>query len=179
MSVEITFEPIGLSGLVAEGTYLADAARRMGAPLSFDCRSKGECVSCQVTIQAGAQLLSAPTAAEQNLLGPQGLSNQQRLACQVRIEKAGEVVVHINPEKPQPESKPSDVETMRKKFGELALDKKLITLMQFEAMTMFEALNAVMDKPRALGERLFDRYYNKAKIAEREKRNQQKPPEHR
>ena len=38
MSVSITFEPSGISGVVAEGTYLIDAARRMGAPLGAGCR---------------------------------------------------------------------------------------------------------------------------------------------
>jgi S-adenosylmethionine synthetase len=35
MNVSITFEPSGISGLVAQGTYLIEAARRMGAPMMF------------------------------------------------------------------------------------------------------------------------------------------------
>ena len=46
MSVSITFEPSGISGVVAQGTYLIDAARRMGAALGAGCTAgKGECPS--------------------------------------------------------------------------------------------------------------------------------------
>ena len=51
MSVSITFEPSGISGVVAEGTYLIDAARRMGAPLGAGCTAgKGECPACVVSM---------------------------------------------------------------------------------------------------------------------------------
>ena len=63
MSVSITFEPSGINGLVAEGTYLIDAARRMGAPLGAGCTAgKGECPSCVVSVKAGADLLSPPAS---------------------------------------------------------------------------------------------------------------------
>jgi ferredoxin len=161
MSVEITFEPVGLVGLVAEGAYLSDAARRMGVSMLLDCAGTGKCTSCQVRIFSGGELLSAPTEAERNILGEEGLSLQQRLACQVRIERAGELVVHMNPEKEKPEKEPSDAAGMRKKFEELTLDKKIATLMQLEAVTMFEALNAIVEKPLALGEKIFDSFYRR------------------
>lgn len=179
MSVEITFEPVGLVGLVAEGAYLSDAARRMGVVMPLDCAGTGKCTSCQVRIYSGAELLSAPTAAERDVLGEEGLSLQQRLACQVKIERAGELVVHMNPEKAKTEKESSDTEGMRKKFGELTLDKKIATLMQLEAVTMAEAFNAAFEKPLALGEKLFDRFYSKAKVAEKKARSKQRPPEHR
>ena len=70
MSVSITFEPSGINGLVAEGTYLIDAARRMGAPLGAGCTAgKGECPSCVVSVKAGASLLSPPSIAEEQQLG--------------------------------------------------------------------------------------------------------------
>jgi ferredoxin len=179
MSVEITFEPVGLSGLVAEGAYLSDAARRMGVSMPLDCKGSGQCISCQVQIYSGAALLSAPTEAERNVLGEEGLLQQQRLACQVRIDRAGELVVYMNPAKEKPEEEPLDAASMRKKFGELALDKKITTLMQLEALTMFEAMNAIVDKPLALGEKLFDRFYSRAKAAQKQARSKKKPPEHR
>ena len=53
MSVSITFEPSGISGLVAEGTYLIDAARRMGVSLGAGCTAgKGECPACVVSVKA-------------------------------------------------------------------------------------------------------------------------------
>ena len=60
MSVTITFEPSGISGLVAEGTYLIDAARRMGASLGAGCTAgKGECPACVVSIKSGADITLA------------------------------------------------------------------------------------------------------------------------
>ena len=94
MSVSITFEPSGINGLVAEGTYLIDAARRMGAPLGAGCTAgKGECPSCVVSVKAGANLLSPPSLAEEQQLGADQLDQSLRLACQVKIENHGEVVV--------------------------------------------------------------------------------------
>lgn len=177
MTVEITFEPVGLVGLVAEGAYLSDAARRMGVVMPLDCAGTGKCTSCQVWIRSGSELLSLPTQAERNILGEGGLSLQQRLACQVRIERAGELVVHIS-EKTKAEKEPSDAEGMRKKFGELTLQQKIATLMQFEAVTMFEAFDAAVEKPLALGQKLFDRFYSRSKAAERKARSEKRPPEH-
>ena len=94
MSVSITFEPSGINGLVAEGTYLIDAARRMGAPLGAGCTAgKGECPSCVVSVKAGANLLSPPSLAEEQQLGAEQLDQSLRLACQVKIENHGDVVV--------------------------------------------------------------------------------------
>jgi ferredoxin len=173
MSVEITFQPIGLSGLVPEGTYLSDAARRMGVLLTLDCKGRGECTSCLVSVLAGAQLLSLPTQAERNILGGEGLSQQQRLACQVRLERSGELVVHVSPKKEKAESESTDPASMRKRFAELTLDKKISTLVQLEALTMFEAFNAMVDKPLAVGEKVFDRVFRKTKSTQEEKRKNQ------
>src|SRR4026209_2391031 len=94
MSVSITFEPSGINGLVAQGTYLIDAARRMGAPLGAGCTAgKGECPACVVSVKAGAELLSPPSLVEENQLGAGELDQSLRLACQVKIENHGDVVV--------------------------------------------------------------------------------------
>ncbi len=74
MSVSITFEPSGISGVVAEGTYLIDAARRMGASLGAGCTAgKGECPACVVSVKSGANLLSLPSVAEEKQLGVEQL----------------------------------------------------------------------------------------------------------
>ncbi|HEY9503746.1 MAG TPA: 2Fe-2S iron-sulfur cluster-binding protein, partial [Pyrinomonadaceae bacterium] len=65
MSISITFEPSGLTGVVAEGTYLIDAARRMGVSLGEGCTiGKGECPNCLIAVKSGLTLLSTPSAAE-------------------------------------------------------------------------------------------------------------------
>lgn len=175
MSVSITFQPSGLSGLVAEGTYLIDAARRMGASLGTGCTAgKGECPACVVSVKAGADLLSVPSAAEEKQLGAEHLEQSLRLACQVKIENPGEVVVMVTA-RPQTRTEPVDTEAdLRKKFSSLPLSKKLATLMQFEALTMSEAFDSAIEKPLAFGSKTFDSIVNKARNARAARTEQKK-----
>lgn len=163
MSVSITFEPSGISGVVAEGTYLIDAARRMGAPLGAGCTSgKGECPECVVSVKTGADLLSAPSMVEAQQLGAEQLDQALRLACQVKIENHGEVVV-MAATRPQRSAPVESESELTKKFGALSLGKKLATLMQLEAITMSEALDAAIEKPLAFGSKTFEALVGKAK----------------
>lgn len=164
MSVSITFEPSGISGVVAQGTYVIDAARRMGAPLGAGCTAgKGDCPSCVVSIVNGAELLSPPSIAEEKQLGVELLGQAMRLACQVKIENHGEVVV-LSVTRPQ--TRPDETDTaseLVKRFGTLPLGKKIATLMQFEAITASEALDSAIDKPLAYGSKAFDSIMNRAR----------------
>ena len=163
MSVSVTFEPSGINGVVAEGTYLIDAARRMGVTLGAGCTAgKGECPSCVVSVKTGGELLSSPSAAEEKQLGLEHLDQKYRLACQAKIENHGEVVVMVSAATPRPT--PVDTEgELLKKFGTLSLGKKLATLMQLEAVTMSEAFDAAIEKPLAFGSKTFDSLMNRAR----------------
>jgi ferredoxin len=164
MSVSITFEPSGISGMVADGTYLIDAARRMGASLGEGCTAgKGECPSCVVSVKTGAELLSSPSAAEERQLGVEHLDQSYRLACQTKLANHGDVVVMVSTVTPR---KPADVDTeteLRKKFGALPLTKKLATLMQLEVITMSEAFDSAIEKPLAFGSKTFDAIMNRSR----------------
>jgi len=166
MSVSITFEPSGISGVVAEGTYLIDAARRMGATLGAGCTAgKGDCPACLVSIKSGAALLSMPSAAEERQLGEEQLGYALRLACQVKIENHGDVVVMVAT---RTQSRPTADDTaadLHKKFGALPLTKKIATLVQFEAITMSEAFDSAIEKPLAFGSKTFDAIVNRARAA--------------
>lgn len=168
MSVSITFEPSGINGVVAQGTYLIDAARRMGVPLGAGCKvGKGECPACAVSVTAGANLLSPPSAAEEKQLGAEQLDQGLRLACQVKLESHGDVVVMAAA---RSQTRPADVDTeaeLRKKFGALPLGKKLATLMQLEAITMSEAFDSALEKPLAFGSKTFDAFLNKKRAKAR------------
>lgn len=173
MSVSITFEPSGISGVVAQGTYLIEAARRMGAPLGAGCTAgKGECPACVVSVKAGADLLSLPSLVEEKQLGMEQLDQSLRLACQVKIENQGDVVVMAAA---RPQGRPvDDVEAeLRKQFGALSLTKKLATLMQLEAITMSEAFDSAIEKPLAFGSKTFDKFMNRTR-AERAGSEEQK-----
>jgi ferredoxin len=164
MSVSITFEPSGISGVVAQGTYLIDAARRMGAPLGTGCTAgKGECPACLISVKSGAEVLSPPSMAEENQLGDEQLQQSLRLACQAKLENHGDVVVMVAT---RPQTRPSEADSvaeLQKKFGALPLRKKLATLMQFEAITASETFDAAIEKPLAFGSKAFDSIVNRAR----------------
>jgi ferredoxin len=157
MPVTITFEPSGVTGMVATGTYLIDAAKRLGAPVGAGCmRGKGECSTCVVKVNAGADLLSPPGSIEQTFLSQEQLEESLRLACHVKLEGEGEVVVRVmRRQAPKPTSTP---DALAKEFGSLPLQKKIAALLQFEAITASEAFNAAIDKPLAFGAKAFDRF---------------------
>jgi len=164
MSVSITFEPSGISGLVAEGTYLIDAARRMGAPLGAGCTAgKAECPSCVVSVKSGAELLSLPSVAEEKQLGAEYLDQAYRLACQTKLENHGEVVVMVSAVTPRHHAPANDEAELRKKFGALPLGKKLATLMQLEVITMSEAFDSAIEKPLAFGSKTFGAFLDRTR----------------
>ena len=166
MSVSITFEPSGIGGIVAEGTYLIDAARRMGVALGAGCTvGKGECPACVVSVKSGANLISAPSVTEEKQLGLEHLNESLRLACQVKIEYPGEVVVMVAA---RPERATTSVDTeseLKQKFGTLPLSKKIATLVQLEAITMSEAFDSAIEKPLKYGSKAFDSVVNRARAA--------------
>jgi ferredoxin len=170
MSVSITFEPSGISGVVAQGTYVIDAARRMGAPLGTGCTAgKGECPACVVSITTGAELLSPPSVAEEKQLGVEQLEQALRLACQVKIENHGEVVVLVTSH-PRTRAAESDDEELKQKFGALPLTKKIKMLMQFETLTASEAFDSAIEKPLAYGTKAFDSIMNRARAKSESKK---------
>jgi ferredoxin len=170
MSVSITFEPSGINGVVAQGTYLIDAARRMGAPLGAGCTAgKGECPECVVSVKSGAELLSSPSQVEEKQLGTQQLDQSLRLACQVKIENPGDVVV-MNAARPERPIEDTEAELL-KKFGGLSLAKKMATLAQFEVITMSEAFDTAIEKPLAFGSRTFDKFMNRKRTAQAAEEN--------
>jgi ferredoxin len=167
MNVSVTFEPSGISGLVAQGTYLIDAAKRMGAPLGEGCTGgKGECPACVIAVKSGHDLLSAPTSAEGRLLGPDFVAESLRLACQTKIEGQGDIVVMVSSHRARQTAPPVDLPAdIVKKFNELTLNQKIAALLKFEAITMSEALDAAMQKPLSMGTRAFDSLMAKARAA--------------
>jgi uncharacterized 2Fe-2S/4Fe-4S cluster protein (DUF4445 family) len=172
MSVTITFEPSGISGLVAEGTYIIDAARRMGASLGAGCTvGKGECPACLVSVKAGADLLSPPSVAEEKQLGVEELDQGLRLACQVKLESHGDVVVTGAARSQTHSTTPVDIDSeVRKKFGALPLSKKIATLVQLEAITMSEAFDSAIEKPLAFGSKTFDSIMTRARARSAQKK---------
>ena len=153
MSVEIKFEPDGPSGLVAEGTSILDAARRLGFQIP-DC---GECdATCAVKIITGATLLSALTEAERKQLSSERLAGGERLACQCKIERAGELVLKLVAQTERPRTSEEKTRDLKKEFSQLPFERKLATLVQLETIAATEAFDAITDASVSLGKKIFD-----------------------
>jgi ferredoxin len=136
MSVEVTFEQDGGSGLVAIGSSVWQAAKRLGVGLRADCKGKGECHGCALQIVRGAESLSPATAAELKVLGAERLLAGERLACQTILVNNIEVVARVVP---PPEEK--------KQPGKTLPFKQLIdAFIETEANAITEAINMLRNK---------------------------------
>jgi ferredoxin len=153
MSVEIKFEPNGPSGLVAEGTSVVDAARRLGFQIP-DC---GDCdATCAVEIIKGAPLLSALTDGERQQLSPERLAGGERLACQCKVERGGELVLKLVAQTERPRTSQEKTRDLKKEFSELPLERKIATLVQLETIAVTEAFDAITDASVSFGKKIFD-----------------------
>lgn len=179
MSVNIKFEPEGRSGIVAEGSYLWDAARRLGAHLPAECEGRGECDTCAVTVLEGATLLSSLTDAERERLSPERLAAGERLACQTKVEHSGDLVLRPVPTTERAETSEEALKDFRKEFREMPLDKKLAALVELEAVTMMQTLNTVFGLPFTLSEKVLDFMAGRGRAMAERDRQQRRPAEHR
>jgi ferredoxin len=137
----------GRNGIVAEGTYLWDAAKRLGVRLPAECEGRGECDTCAVVVEEGATLLSGLTDAERVRLSPERLAEGERLACQAKVEHAGDLVLRPVPATVRAETADESTKNFRDEFRRMPLKQKLSTLVQLEAATAYQALERVIDIP--------------------------------
>jgi len=146
--VELKFKRENRSGIVATGSYLFDAARRLGIEVEAECGRVGECDSCAMKIKDGNECLSEPTFAEINQLTDRRRQNGERLSCQAKIEKAGEIVVMTNMKKETENSTSKEkTEEYRKQFEEMPLEKKIASLLELEAIALGETFSFVLNSP--------------------------------
>jgi ferredoxin len=179
MSVDIKFEPDGRSGIIAEGSYLWDAAKRLGVRLPAECEGRGECDTCAVVVEEGATLLSSLTEAERQRLSPERLAAGERLACQAKVERAGELTLRPVPVTERAETTDEAVKDFRKEFKEMPLDRKMATLAELEAVTMFQTLGTIMNLPFTIGEKVMDLMAGMGRAKTRAEREARRPVEHR
>ena len=179
MSVDIKFEPDGNHGIIAEGTYLWEASKRLGVRLPAECDGRGECDTCAVIVKEGATLLSSLTEAERVRLSPERLAAGERLACQTKVEHGGELVLVPVPVTERKETTEEAVEDFRKEFREMPLERKLATLVELEAVTAFETLGAIASLPFTIGEKVMDLMAGFGRNLSKREREERKPAEHR
>ena len=174
MSVQITFEPDSGSGLVAEGTYIWEAARRLGVRVAAECQGRGECDSCAVVIETGRDLLSPATSAEVKMLGREyleDLSQARRLACQTILAKQGEIIVRLAPGE---EGKQQQRESGNSLRG-LPFKEKVGALIELEAVTITSAANSLRGGYHALIEKFLNLKRQTTKAAEQTTKDAKQP----
>jgi ferredoxin len=176
MSVEIKFKPDGPSGLVAEGTSVLDAARRLGFHIP-ECDGRGESDACAITIITGATLLSALTDAERKQLSTERLAGGERLACQCKAERSGELVMRLVSQTERSQTNEERTRNLRKEFSELPFERKIATLIQLETIAMSQALDTIADRSVSLGKKLFDAVLPNAETARQDQRGRKEDNE--
>lgn len=153
--VEVKFEREGRSGIVAAGTYLIDAAKRLGIRLEGTCSQAESVHFCSMIVKTGADLLSPLTKAETEHFSKEGRKNNERLACQAKIEKPGEVIIMTEEKKEAPKTDET-TEQFVKEFTDLPLEKKLANLMKLEAIALGETFSYVINSPYTIADKVMD-----------------------
>lgn len=92
-TVTITFEPEGKLISDSPQTVL-EIARNAGITLRGDCGGSGVCGKCKIQITKKYGSISPPTEKELKFLGPEEITQNIRLACQVKI-LSGTATIYI------------------------------------------------------------------------------------
>lgn len=147
VNVEWKTDGEGHTGIIAEGTYLWDAAKRLGVRLPAECEGRGECDTCAVIVVEGATLLSGLTDAERKRLSDERLAAGERLACQSKVEHGGDLVLRPVPVSERAETTEEASKDLREEFRRMSLKKKFATLVGIEADMAYETLVRAVDLP--------------------------------
>lgn len=175
--VEIRFERENLSGVIAAGSYLYDTAKRFG--IGVECERKGESDLCAMRILLGRELLSDLTKAEIEQLSAERRKNGERLACQAKIEKPGEITV-MTTEKKVEEKEPTQEQKdkFREEFEALPLEKKIANLLRLEGIVLGETISYVIKSPFKIFEKAVDVMAEFGIKLDQDAREAKRPEEH-
>ncbi len=152
--VKIIFEREGVDGIVAVDSLLADAARRFGIRFS-DCVPAKKEHKCSVVVSSGSDILSPITETEKEHFAANGRSSNDRLACEARITKPGELIIMTN-QKPEESKKTESASSFQDEFNALPLDKKFANLWQMEVATLNDAFTYFADSSMKAFEKVGD-----------------------
>src|SRR5260370_14532975 len=143
----------GVSGVVCGGHMVSDSAWVLG------CQSPECCVcdaSCSISIITGRTLLSDLTDTERQQLSPARLAAGERLACQCKAERGGELIIRLVARSERARTADEKTADLRKEFSELPFERKMATLIQLETIAMSQALDTLADRSVAFGKMIFD-----------------------
>ena len=156
MEAELKFERENRNGVAVVGSYLIDAARRLGVEIFDDCGRLGLCDSCAVKITSGGEFLSELTKAEIEQLSEARRKKGERLSCQAKIAKEGEIVITTIEKKDPRSDEQRKQEEFRKDFDALPLQGKIAQLVELEAVALQETFSFVLNSPYKIGEKVVD-----------------------
>lgn len=179
--VEIRFERENREGIVAAGTYLIDVCKRFGIRFEDACSIESDTHFCSVKVSKGTSLLSPETTVESEHFAKHGRSQNERLACQVKIDAPGEVVIMTGEKVKEPtvEAPTEDMnEQYRKEFAELPLEKKIANLVQLETIALGETVSFIINSPFKIADKLMDVMAEFGFKKEEQQKEAARPAEH-
>ncbi len=177
--VFVNFELEDRDGVVAVGTYLIDAARRLGIQVEPGCDLPDEEHKCSMKVSAGRNLLSFPTGVEMEQLSTGARKNGERLSCQARIEKPGEItIMSVEKNKETKTKEEEKKEGYRKEFEEMPLEQKISNLIELEAIALGETLSFVLNSPFKAAGKVMDVVAGFGLNLEKEDQEAKRPDEH-
>jgi ferredoxin len=178
MEAELKFEREKLNGIAVVGSYLIDAAKRLGVDITDDCGRLGLCDTCAVTVTSGAEFLSEPTKAEREQLTEERLNKGERLSCQAKVTGEGEIVIRTHEKKDERPDEHKRHEEYRKEFDALPLGEKVSRLMELEAVALSETISYVLNAPYTIGGVVVDFLSGFGLKFDKDSKEAKKPEEH-
>ncbi len=179
MEAELKFERENREGIAVVGSYLIDAARRLGVEIFDDCGRLGLCDSCAVTVKIGGEFLTDVTKAEIEQLSEERRDKGERLSCQAKIAKEGEISILTHEKKDPRSDEERKHQEFRKEFDALPLQGKIAQLVELEAVALQETFSFVLNSPYKIGETVVDLLSRFGLKFDREAKNSKRPAEHR
>jgi ferredoxin len=158
--IAIEFKKEGISGSVPAGTYLIDAAKRLGVRFPIPCIPVSGEHYCSVDVENGIGALSDTTEAEKEFFVGSTAAFGNRLACQARLERPGSIIVETRFEETEPDEKKTEgnelFEGYKERFSTLSLEQKMSEISQLEALALADTLGFVMNAPYVVGNKVTD-----------------------
>lgn len=174
--VTIKFENENLEGLVAVGTYVGDAMARFGIFPAEACDHSLKDHHCSVVISAGIDLISPLTKNEEEHFATHDRKTNQRLACEAKIERSGEVVI-MTDQTETDSAKEAAKDKFEEEFEALPLEKKFAQLFKMEALVLSETVSYVLDSPYKVFEKIGDVMAGFGRKMEEEAKKAKRPSE--
>lgn len=176
MECEIRFEREGVEGVVPVGTYLLDAMKRLGVAKGETCQRTNGIHHCAVIVSSGIDLLSDPIATETEHFASNGRRTNERLACETKVERPGEITIMTQDTKTAAPKEPVK-DRFQAEFEALPLEEKISKLFKMEAVTLGETISYVIDSPMEVFRKVGDVMADLGRKFEEEAKKATRPAE--